>query len=100
MIPGNLEMYPTQAKKRLEWATNHFHSLPIFILLVGRRPVYRSGGNCVASASVRCGGGAIAMPVLTQTLVAREVVYSKGILFGAGRGCRGTYGFGPGPVAI
>jgi hypothetical protein len=27
MIPGNLEMYPTQAKKRLEWATNHFHSL-------------------------------------------------------------------------
>jgi hypothetical protein len=27
MIPENLEMYPTQAKKRLEWATNHFHSL-------------------------------------------------------------------------
>jgi hypothetical protein len=35
MIPGNLEMYPTQAKKRLEWATNHFILSIIFILLGG-----------------------------------------------------------------
>jgi len=32
MIPGNLEMYPTQAKKRLEWATNHFVLSKHFIL--------------------------------------------------------------------
>jgi hypothetical protein len=26
-ILGNLEMFPTQAKRRLEWATHHFHPL-------------------------------------------------------------------------
>jgi hypothetical protein len=30
-IPSNLEMYPTQAKKRLEWATNHFHALRLAV---------------------------------------------------------------------
>ena len=34
-IPGNLEMSPTQAKKRLEWATNLFILSIIFIVLVG-----------------------------------------------------------------
>jgi hypothetical protein len=35
MILGNLKMYPTQAKKRLEWATNHFNLSTSHFILSG-----------------------------------------------------------------
>jgi hypothetical protein len=51
MISRNLEMYPTQAKKRLEWATNHF-------ILLGHldRDEKGDGGGLLNSCFVTCAG--------------------------------------------